>query len=76
MIRGVPELYDGGYWYVVPLIGSGAGDDPIRPDIPGGAWCAWFSIGDAVATVRTPAPVEAGSLGLAAVKPHGRIGGR
>jgi hypothetical protein len=66
-----PELYDGGYWYVVPVLDD---EDGLRPDIDAEGWCAWYV--DGVAIVRTPDPVAASSHGDAVVKPYGRIGGR
>lgn len=66
-----PELHDGAYWYVVPMIDD---EDGIRPDIDAVDWCAWYV--DGVAVVRTPDPIDAGSLGDVPIKPYARIGGR
>lgn len=76
MIRGVPELYDGGYWYVVPVVGTGAGGDPRRPDIQSGRWCAWYADSDSVATVRVLEPLVNALTAPPVIKPRARVGGR
>ena len=46
-----PEIADGGYWYLLPVV-----PDPIRGgqtpgDVPGQGWCAWYDSGFVV--IRT-----------------------
>ena len=77
----IPELADGGCWYVVEVV-----PDPVEAGftpgyIPGNGWCAWYS-GNLVA-VRTPEAVSGVptvdakvSEVISGVKPRGRIGGR
>jgi len=79
-----PEMADGGYWYVLPVvIEPDGGQSP--GDIPGQCWCAWYHNG--FVAVRCPEPVdgintaasETVDLGLSGAgysgKPYGRIGG-
>lgn len=66
-----PEVHDGAYWYVVPVVEDA---DGVRPEIDAPAWCAWYV--DGVAVVRTPDPVAVSSLGDAPIKPFARVGGR
>ena len=84
MIAQVPELADGGYWYVVESVTDEHGRGP--GDLPSG-WCAWYkTIGgvDCVA-VRMPEPAvlpEGPDVPAAQIvdayggKPFGRVGGR
>ena len=46
-----PEIADGGYWYLLPVV-----PDPIEGgrtpgDVPGHGWCAWYDSGFVV--IRT-----------------------
>lgn len=81
MITQVPELADGGFWYVVPII-----NDPELgsvPDLPAGTpWAQWRNDG-VRAVVRTPHRVdvqeqfETVEAALAHhKKPYARAGGR
>lgn len=79
-LQNSPELADGGYWYVLPIV-----PDPERggqtPGVVPGLGCTVVYSG-IYAVVRTPEPV----LGLPTVdvvisdlitdpKPYGRVGG-
>jgi len=69
-----PEVFDGGYWYVVPV----ALEDGGRTvDVGGAGWCAWY--GTETALVRCPeilsGQVSPASDVVLAEKPYGRIGG-
>ena len=79
-----PEIADGGYWYVVPVvIDAEGGRTPGL--VAGQGWCAWYS-GEFVA-IRTPEAVvgltladqvtvdEILSANTFAGKPYARIGG-
>jgi hypothetical protein len=84
----IPELADGGYWYVVPVVQD---DDGTRPKLPAHVtgYCAWYADigGEKVAAVRLAEPavgIETLDVSVEAVlegsgyhsKPRGRIGGR
>jgi len=85
VITQVPELADGGYWYVVSV----ATDSDLGGVIPAGvsdSYCAWYANvgGIDCAAVRMPAPAAVSSGPDASVadvfagepiKPYGRIGG-
>ena len=79
-----PEIADGGYWYVVPVvIDAEGGRTPGL--VAGQGWCAWYS-GEFVA-IRTPEAVvgltpadqvtvdEVLSANTFVGKPYARIGG-
>ena len=79
-----PEIADGGYWYVVPVvIDAEGGRTPGL--VAGQGWCAWYS-GEFVA-IRKPEAVvgltladqvtvdEILSANTFAGKPYARIGG-
>jgi hypothetical protein len=79
-----PEIADGGYWYVVPVVTDAEGGR--TPGLVAGqGWCAWYS-GEFVA-IRTPEAVvgltpadqvtvdEILSANTFAGKPYARIGG-
>ena len=79
-----PEIADGGYWYVVPVvIDAEGGRTPGL--VAGQGWCAWYS-GEFVA-IRTPEAVvgltpadqvtvdEILSANTFVGKPYARIGG-
>ena len=77
-----PEVADGGYWYVVPVVEGEMGER--TPGVPDGArWCAWLGADEAV--VRCPSPEAVESLGgvsealvevgVEGGKPYGRIEG-
>ena len=77
----VPEIADGGCWYVVEVVPDSEQGGKTPGDIPGAGWCAWYS-GNLVA-VRTPEVVSGVptvdakvSDVISGVKPRGRIGGR
>ena len=85
MIAQVPELADGGFWYVLPTV---EGDDGVtRPAGVGSDWCAWdYGIEASGHTVvRTAEVVTAASDGTPTLSPKdvfqgrrpvARIGGR
>ena len=84
-LQPAPEVADGGYWYVVPVVTDGELGGQTPGDVPGPGWCAWYH-GDLVA-IRCPGPIaglDAVSEPAATVlmgagfagKPIGRIGGR
>ena len=80
-----PEVFDGGYWYVVPSVPDPVLGGLTPGDIPGVGWCAWYS--DGMVVIRTPEAMdgfaESGTDEVNAVllsagadyKPYGRIGG-
>lgn len=82
----VPELADGGYWYVVDAVPDPEQGGQTPGNIPGDGWCAWYYNG--MAAVRCPeAVVGLVTADLATVntilvgagysaKPFGRVGGR
>ena len=80
-----PEIADGGYWYLLPVV-----PDPIKGGqtpgvIPGAGWCAWYDGGFVVIrTLQAMTGLEiADQTTIDAViaaqgvtsKPYGRIGG-
>ena len=85
LLQAPPELADGGYWYVVPVVPDPELGGQTPGDIPGQGWCAWYSSG--FVAVRCPAPVDgvvtADSATVKSVldgagyagKPFGRVGG-
>lgn len=92
IVAQVPELADGGYWYVLPALPVTEGDLPgwsYGSQFTGGA-CAWYAeiAGVMLVAVRTPAPVAglpvASQARASTVlqgagysgRPYGRIGGR
>lgn len=86
MIAQVPELADGGYWYVVEAVLDPGEGGRTPGDIPSG-WCAWYreiEEMDCVA-VRMPEPAvipEGPGVSVAQIvgeyggKPFGRVRGR
>lgn len=70
-----PELHDGGYWYVRPVVPDPERGGQTPGEVPGVGWCAWY-YGDRV-LVRTPEPVSLVSIELPAglEKLPGRVGG-
>jgi len=80
-----PEVFDGGYWYVVPTVTDPETGGQTPGDIPGAGWCAWYTGGTAV--LRCPESIEgidratATSVKMAfsseniSHKPFGRVGG-
>lgn len=81
-----PELADGGYWYVVPVVPDPEEGGRTPGQIPGG-WCAWYGEVDGTeyAVVRFADPVQiptAVNVPVSGVvkgygkKPFGRIRGR
>ncbi len=83
-LQAVPELADGGYWYVTPVVVDA--DQGTSPgEIAGTGWCAWYANG--LVAVRCPEPVTGiptadpntvGEILTAAGytgKPVGRVGG-
>jgi len=84
VIAQVPELADGGYWYVVPVATDDLGG--AVPDGISSNYCAWYANVGGVdcAAVRMPDPAtvsEGPDASVADVfagepiKPHGRIWG-
>lgn len=84
----VPEMADGGYWYVVPVMVDPIDGGKSPGDITGTGWCAWYGTvgGQDLVAIRTPEPVSgldtvdvpvADVLAAANYlqKPYGRIGG-
>lgn len=64
MIAQVPELWDGGYWYVAPLT-----TDPetgsLVPDVPQGtAWAQWYKDGQKC-VIKTTSQVVLPDIGIA-----------
>ena len=86
MIAQVPELADGGFWYVVPVVPDPELGGRTPGEIPGLGWCAWYGTveGEGYAAVRLPELVNVPQavdipvstvITSAAHKPRGRIGG-
>lgn len=79
-LAGVPEIADGGYWYVVEAVFDPDKGGYTPGDIPGKGWCAWYS--GTTVSIRTPEPVtniktlsqDASQL-FGDAKPYGRVGG-
>ena len=79
-----PEIADGGYWYVVPIVTDAEGGRTTG-DVIGKGWCAWY--GTTSVVIRCPEPVvgltgadqatvdEILSANTFAGKPYARIGG-
>ena len=80
-----PEIADGGYWYLLPVV-----PDPIEGgrtpgDVPGHGWCAWYDSGFVVIrTLRAITGLEiSNQTTIDAViaangisgKPYARLGG-
>ena len=80
-----PEIADGGYWYLLPVV-----PDPIEGgrtpgDVPGPGWCAWYDGGFVVIrTLRAITGLEiSNQTTIDAViaangisgKPYARLGG-
>ena len=81
LISEVPELWDGGYWYELPVVPDpNEGPDSRTPgDIPGPGWCAWYHDTEPRCIVRTPEPMvipQAIPLSANIAKARGRIWGR
>jgi len=85
VIAQVPELADGGYWYVVASVPDPLEGGQTPGDIPPG-WCAWYGNVDGVdcAVVRMPQQAvipEGPDVAVSDVltgwpgKPYGRIEG-
>ncbi len=84
-LEPVPELADGGYWYVVDAIPDPELGGQTPGDTPGVGWCAWYANGQAV--IRCPNIItglpsdptgrvnEILSAAGYADKPYGRVGG-
>jgi hypothetical protein len=84
-LDAVPDLADGGYWYVTPTVIDA--DQGKSPGIVAGVgWCAWYGVvgGVEYAAVRCPQAVTGFAstsittsevLASAAAKPYGRVGG-
>lgn len=81
MIAQVPELWDGGYWYVVMLIY----DDEtglILPNVPPGTvWAQWYNDGTKC-VLKTPNQIVVPDIGISpsdiiqiSRKPRARFGG-
>ena len=80
-LQAPPEMADGGYWYVTPVMIDPVLGGKHPGDIPGEGWCAWY-VGEFVA-VRCPAVVTGVTTVPAPVeilstpgRPYGRVGGR
>ena len=46
-----PEIADGGYWYVVPIVPDPIEGGQTPGDVPGQGWCAWYN--DGFVVIRT-----------------------
>jgi hypothetical protein len=75
-----PELADGGYWYLLPVVIGPEQGGKTPGIVPGVGWCAWY-LGDQV-VIRTPQAVEGlntlqGKVSdvLDLNKPYARVGG-
>jgi len=80
-----PEIADGGYWYVVPIVADSELGGQTPGVIPGAGWCAWYDGGFVVIrTLQAMTGLEiAEQTTIDAViaangitgKPYGRLGG-
>ena len=80
-----PEIADGGYWYLLPVVPDPIYGGQTPGNIPSQGWCAWYDSGFVV--IRTLAAMTglggAGQTTIDAViaangmadKPYARIGG-
>lgn len=80
MINQVPELYDGGWWYVAATLPNDPGiDNGLRPDLPAMSMTARYfeDGGETYALVRMIEPANVPDAGLTApvAKSRARIGG-
>ena len=78
-MQAVPELADGGYWYVVPVVPDPEIGGRTPGEIPGAGWCAWYHPTEPRCIVRTPELMtipQAIPLSADIAKARGRIGGR
>jgi hypothetical protein len=77
MIAQVPELWDGGFWYIVPSKISEEGENGIEPDISGTGYIGW--IHNEMFLVRVVSARIVNSLPTSEFlferKPYGRLGG-
>ena len=83
-----PELFDGGYWYVIVATVT-ANEIGLTGFNATPGWCAWYGDvgGTLYAAVRSPVPVDDAlaqgpsatavllAAGYSADKPFGRVGG-
>ena len=46
-----PEIADGGYWYLLPVVPDPIEGGQTPGDVPGHGWCAWYDSGFVV--IRT-----------------------
>ena len=81
-----PEIADGGYWYLLPVVPDPIGGGRTPGDVPGQGCCAWYNEGFVV--IRTLAAMTgleiADQTTIDAVmaannilgKPYARIGGQ
>lgn len=83
-LETVPELADGGYWYVVEAVPDPDIGGQTPGNIPGKGWCAWYA--DGLVAIRCPEPVAGVNTASAAVadvlaaagcseRPRWRVGG-
>jgi hypothetical protein len=75
LIKQVPQLWDGGWWYVVPMINEGGNR---RPDLPEGvSFSAWDLVDAFVVRLLAPVSVSsgAGKRSDLLATPRARIGG-
>jgi hypothetical protein len=64
MIAQVPELWDGGYWYVVAVV-TDPETESLVPDVPAGtAWAQWYNDGTR-SVIKTPAQIVVPYMGVA-----------
>ena len=80
-----PEIADGGYWYLLPVVPDPIGGGRTPGDVPGQGCCAWYNEGFVV--IRTLAAMTgleiADQTTIDAViaangiigKPYARLGG-
>lgn len=75
MIAQVPELFDGGYWYKVPVVDRE--DQGRHPDLPPGTdWCGWYEEDAALVRVVDPLVLPDNATQTNLTRPYARIGGR
>lgn len=83
-LQSVPEIADGGYWYVVEAVPDPEQGGQTPGVVPGKGWCAWYANG--LVAIRCPEPItglttqpQSAAFVLASAgytgRPHGRIGG-
>ena len=80
-----PEIADGGYWYLLPVVPDPIENGQTPGDIPGRGWCAWYDSGYVVIRTveaitglkiadQTTIDVVIAANGITG-KPYARVGG-